>query len=108
LCGRYRRTTQEEELAQIKKRNYDALLGRKTAEKAARRRSRTNPTFHRVDSNQFQIAEPSGSLFLFIIGLSFGPRRHLERGSGTEEILGKPVKMPSGDLYPSIDYWMPH
>jgi hypothetical protein len=29
-------------------------------------------------------------------------------GSGTEEILGKPVMMPSGDLYPSIDYWMPH
>jgi hypothetical protein len=27
---------------------------------------------------------------------------------GTEEILGKPVMMPSGDLYPSIDYWMPH
>jgi hypothetical protein len=36
------------------------------------------------------------------------PHRHLERGSGTEEILGKPVMMPSGDLYPSIDYWMPH
>src|SRR5215831_4832446 len=29
-------------------------------------------------------------------------------GSSTEEILGKPVTMPGGDLYPSIDYWMPH
>jgi len=40
--------------------------------------------------------------------LGIGPHRHLERGSGTEEMLGKPVMMPSGDLYPSIDYWMPH
>jgi hypothetical protein len=28
--------------------------------------------------------------------------------SGTEEILWQPIMMPSGDLYPSIDYWMPH
>jgi hypothetical protein len=38
------------------------------------------------------------------LGLSHSARL----GSGTEEIFGKPVMMPSGDLYPSIDYWMPH
>jgi hypothetical protein len=30
------------------------------------------------------------------------------QGSRTEEILGKPVTMPAGDLDPSIDYRMPH
>jgi hypothetical protein len=29
-------------------------------------------------------------------------------GSDTEKILWQPVMMPSGDLYPGIDYWMPH
>jgi hypothetical protein len=32
----------------------------------------------------------------------------LPSGSGTQKILGKPVTMPGGDLYPSIDYWMSH
>jgi hypothetical protein len=25
-----------------------------------------------------------------------------------EQILWQPVMMPSGDVYPCIDYWMPH
>jgi hypothetical protein len=44
-------------------------------------------------------------LAFLLLPLNCHPAR---RASGTEEILGKPVKMPSGDLYPSIDYWMPH
>ena len=31
----------------------------------------------------------------------------MEQGSRTEEILGKPVTMPAGDLEPSIDFRMP-
>jgi hypothetical protein len=34
--------------------------------------------------------------------------REFWSGSGTEEVLGKAVMMPSGDPDPGVDYWMPH
>jgi hypothetical protein len=54
----------------------------------------------------------SSNFFWFVIVLHHTLRSRLPRaspsGSDTEEILWQPVMMPSGDLYPGIDYWMSH